>query len=138
MSGKRPVIQCLPVAPVPITRVLYSRALRTHFTACFISAPRGSPARTSRRRAFLPGCVGASATACQRFLVPAFAVRAPLTPQLPTAIPSAGAKNPVTRAGFFLLCAPLVPLVAGHSKNVTTPDSLANQQQQHDHPNERN
>jgi hypothetical protein len=24
MSGKRPVIQCLPVAPVPITRVLYS------------------------------------------------------------------------------------------------------------------
>jgi hypothetical protein len=33
MSGKRPVIQCLPVAPVPITRVLYSRAPRTHFTA---------------------------------------------------------------------------------------------------------
>jgi hypothetical protein len=32
MSGKRPVIQCLPVAPVPITRVLYSRAPRTHFT----------------------------------------------------------------------------------------------------------
>ena len=31
MSGKRPVIQCLPVAPVPITRVLYSP--RTHFTA---------------------------------------------------------------------------------------------------------
>ena len=26
MSGKRPVIQCLPVAPVPITRVLYSGA----------------------------------------------------------------------------------------------------------------
>jgi hypothetical protein len=33
MSGKRPVIQCLPVAPVPITRVLYSRAPRRHFTA---------------------------------------------------------------------------------------------------------
>jgi hypothetical protein len=33
MSGKRPLIQFLPVAPVPITRVLYSRAPRTHFTA---------------------------------------------------------------------------------------------------------
>jgi hypothetical protein len=32
MSGKRPVIQCLPVAPVPITRVLYSRAPRTTAT----------------------------------------------------------------------------------------------------------
>jgi hypothetical protein len=43
MSGKRPVIQCLPVAPVPITRVLYSRAPRTRFTALFVSAPRRQP-----------------------------------------------------------------------------------------------
>jgi hypothetical protein len=29
MLAKRPMIQCLPVTPVPITRVLYSRASRT-------------------------------------------------------------------------------------------------------------
>jgi hypothetical protein len=50
MSRKRPVIQCLLVAPVPITRVLYSKAPRTRFAHCSDSAPHRQPVRADRNR----------------------------------------------------------------------------------------
>jgi hypothetical protein len=56
MSGKRPVIQCLPVTPVPITRVLYSRASRTRFgdlrrrTVSWCRSTRTSASNAARDR----------------------------------------------------------------------------------------
>jgi hypothetical protein len=110
MSGKRPVIQCLPVAPVPITRVLlFKGAAHTlHRLFCFRAArqPRAhvTPPRFSSRlrrcqRNGLPAVFGAG-ICCPRAANPAATER----------YPSAGAKNPATRAGFSFVVRALSPV----------------------------
>jgi hypothetical protein len=70
MSRKRPVIQCLPVAPVPIARVLYSRGRLAHIHRLVLFPRRAAAPRTRHAAAlFFPagrcGSVNISNPSCR-------------------------------------------------------------------------